>query len=181
MQRECKDVSRERHGSPPFCRKLSALCKKLPGSGISPPRWQNVNYVVMNAVSHLDFTRISRTVNLDGLEIYADPLLEKVFDTLMENIVRHATGATRVTLQYREITDGITLLVEDNGPGIPEPDKEKIFEWGYAGKGGSGLFLAREILSITGISIRESGTAGTGARFEITVPKGGYRFEPGAH
>jgi hypothetical protein len=38
------------------------------------------------------------------------------------------------------------------------------------------MYLAREILSITGISIAETGTYGTGARFEIHVPKGGYRF-----
>ena len=38
-----------------------------------------------------------------------------------------------------------------------------------------GLFLAREILGIYGISIRECGTPGTGARFEIRVPKGAWR------
>jgi hypothetical protein len=38
------------------------------------------------------------------------------------------------------------------------------------------MFIAREILSITGISIRETGTFGEGARFEIRVPKGAYRF-----
>ncbi len=152
------------------------FAKNYQDLGISPPVWQNVNYVVMNAVSHLDFSRISRTVNLDGLEIYADPLLEKVFDILMENIVRHATGATQVTLQYRENPDGITILVGDNGPGIPETEKENIFGWTYAMNGGHGLFLAREILSITGISIRESGEPGKGARFEIMVPKAEYRF-----
>jgi len=38
------------------------------------------------------------------------------------------------------------------------------------------LFLSQEILSITGITITETGEPGKGARFEITVPKGGYRF-----
>ena len=38
------------------------------------------------------------------------------------------------------------------------------------------LFLAREILSITGITIHETGTYGKGARFELAVPKGAYRF-----
>jgi ABC-type amino acid transport substrate-binding protein len=144
--------------------------------GISQPKWQSVIYVFSNAISHLDFSKISAAVNLDGLEIYADPLLENVFSNLMENVIRHATGATGVTLHYQEIPDGITILVEDNGPGIPVSDKEKIFERGYTGKDGSGLFLAREILSITGISLQETGTEGTGARFEILVPKGAYRF-----
>jgi len=38
------------------------------------------------------------------------------------------------------------------------------------------LFLSQEILSITGITITETGEPGKGARFEITVPKGAYRF-----
>jgi signal transduction histidine kinase len=55
--------------------------------------------------------------------------------------------------------------------------KEKIFDRRYEEKKGMGLFLSREILSITGISIRETGEPGTGARFEIFVPEGTYRFD----
>jgi signal transduction histidine kinase len=69
-------------------------------------------------------------------------------------------------------------MIEDNGVGIPEKDKEKIFEQGYGKHTGLGLFLAKEILAITGISIRETGTPGTGARFEILVPKDTCRFAP---
>jgi signal transduction histidine kinase len=144
--------------------------------GISQPQWQNVSTVFLYAVSHLDLSRISRTMNLDGLEIYADPLLEKVFSSLMDNVIHYATGATMITLTYQENPGGITMLIEDNGPGIPAADKEKIFERAYAGRNESGLFLAREILSVTGITIRETGTEGSGARFEIQVPDGAYRF-----
>jgi len=49
---------------------------------------------------------------------------------------------------------------------------ERVFDQ----KTGLGLALAREILSITGISIKETGEPGKGARFEINVPKGAYRF-----
>ena len=41
---------------------------------------------------------------------------------------------------------------------------------------GMGLFLSREILAITGITLRENGEPGKGARFEITVPKGAWRI-----
>ena len=144
--------------------------------GISPPRWQNVSNVFLYAISHLDLSGISRTMNLDDLEIYADPLLEKVFYSLMENVIRYATGVTMITLTSQENPGSITILITDNGPGIPAADKEKIFERAYAGRSESGLFLAREILSITGITIRETGTEGSGARFEIQVPEGAYRF-----
>jgi signal transduction histidine kinase len=70
--------------------------------------------------------------------------------------------------------------VEDDGPGIPEENKERIFEKGFGNNTGLGLFLTREILGITGITIRETGEPGTGARFELTVPPGSYRFtDPG--
>ena len=60
--------------------------------------------------------------------------------------------------------------------GIAAEEKEKIFERGFGKNTGFGLFLVREILSISGITIRETGTEGEGARFEISVPKGSYRL-----
>lgn len=141
--------------------------------GINPPRWQDVNYAFLNAVSHLDLSKLSRTVQLDGLEVYADPFLEKVFFCLADNVGKHAPSATAITLSYQKKPDGLIITVEDDGPGIPAGDKERIFE---KGSSGLGLFLVREILSITGMTIRETGTFMSGARFEIFVPDGVYRF-----
>ena len=68
------------------------------------------------------------------------------------------------------------IRIEDDGIGIPVHDKELIFERGFGKNTGLGLFLSREILSITNISIREVGEFQHGARFEINVPQGVYRF-----
>ena len=68
------------------------------------------------------------------------------------------------------------MLCEDNGSGIPEDEKDLVFGRGYGRNTGLGLFLTREILAITGLSIRETGEAGKGARFEIHIPKGVYRI-----
>lgn len=144
--------------------------------GINPPLWQNVNQVFLVAISHLDLSKIVRKNNLDDLELYADPLLETVFFKLAENVTRHGKTATEISLYYRETTDHLTLFFEDNGRGIPVADKEKIFNRGYGSGKGVGLFLVREILGITGITIHETGEFGKGARFEISVPKGAYRF-----
>ncbi|MDD1690936.1 MAG: transporter substrate-binding domain-containing protein [Methanoregula sp.] len=153
------------------------FAKKYQDMGMSQPRWHDVNYTLIYAISHLDFSRISRTVALDGLEIYADPLLENVFLTVMENMVVHTAGATKVSVTYRNNTDkSITVLIEDDGPGIPAADKEKIFGRGYQKNDDTSLFLAREILSITDITITETGEPGAGSRFEIRVPEGKYRF-----
>ena len=83
---------------------------------------------------------------------------------------------TVFSLRYREADGVLVLIAEDDGPGIPAGDKERVFDRGFGHNTGLGLFLVRDILGITGITIRETGVPGKGARFEMTVPKGAYRF-----
>ena len=64
------------------------------------------------------------------------------------------------------------IACEDDGAGITDEDKKHLFEQGYGKHTGLGLFLSREILSITGITITETSEPGKGARFEMVVPKG---------
>ncbi len=59
----------------------------------------------------------------------------------------------------------------DNGKGIPDSDKEKIFGHGFGKHTGIGLALSKEILSITGITIRETGQAGQGASLRSGFPR----------
>jgi PAS domain S-box-containing protein len=152
------------------------FAKQYNDMGMSPPRWQNVLEVMLFAVSHLDLGALKRDFHLEGLDIYADSLLERVFVTLVENILLHAKGATIIRTGFTITGDNAVIFVEDDGPGIPEDRKEEIFKKGIGTGGASSLFLSREILSITGITIRENGVPGKGARFEIIVPKGSYRF-----
>jgi len=102
--------------------------------------------------------------------VYADPLIVQVFANLIDNSLRHGGGVARIRISARESDRGVTIIYEDDGIGIPLAEKEDIFERGF------GLFLAREILSITDLSLRETGRPGEGARFEIGVPRGYYRF-----
>lgn len=147
--------------------------------GKKPPSWQDVAHVFLLGISHTDSTRLDRNIQFDNLEIYADPLLENVFLALAENVIQHGTMATEIVLRYHNSTEGLTLVFEDNGSGIPDDLKEQIFERRFDGGKGGSLFLVREILSITGITIHETGIAGRGARFEMLVPKGSYRFRAG--
>ena len=144
--------------------------------GLIAPAWHNVNQTFLFAISHLDTSPLSRQLQVEGLEIYADPLLENVFFTLAENVIQHGKTATNIVLSYRESSGELILIFEDNGIGIPDEMKEKVFYREYEKKKGIGLFLSREILSITRISITETGESGKGARFELSVPKGMYRF-----
>jgi PAS domain S-box-containing protein len=152
------------------------VTKEFQELGTKPPIWQNVELVFCLAISHLDFGTISQHISLDGLEVYADPLLEKAFLHMMQNTLAQGVRVTEVSISCNEIEGGIRIIIEDNGVGVPGEEKEHIFERGYGKCGIPGLFLVSEILAITGITIQETGEPGKGARFEITVPKDVYRL-----
>jgi PAS domain S-box-containing protein len=156
------------------------FAKNYQDLGTKPPLWQNIHQVFLLSISHLDFLRIRHDLHAENLEVYADPLLETVFFHMMQNVLRYGEHATGVTIRYQEKPDGLVLFIEDNGAGVPAEEKNMIFDRGHGKNTGLGLFLVREVLSITGMSIRETGEPGKGARFEITVPREGYRFTPGS-
>ena len=113
-----------------------------------------------------------------GLEVFADPLITKVYSNLMDNAVQNGGEITTIRFSVKEYGDDMVIVCEDDGYGVLAEDKEKIFERRYRSENtGLGLFLSREILSITGIIIIENGTPGKGTRFEITVPKGMWRMK----
>jgi PAS domain S-box-containing protein len=145
--------------------------------GVHAPTWQNVEGLITKAKTGLLPKSVSLTMHLGKLEVYADPLLEKTFYTLLENAVRHGMHVTDIRFSCH-VTDDETLhlIYEDNGVGISYDDKAHIFKRGYGKHTGFGLFLVRETLSITGLMIAETGEPGKGARFEISVPKEEYRF-----
>jgi signal transduction histidine kinase len=98
---------------------------------------------------------------------------------IIENAAKYGEKITTIRAYYREDGDGLVWIIEDDGVGISARDKTRIFEKGFGKHTGLGLFLAREILAITGIIIMETGFPGKGARFEIHVPKGNYRISRG--
>jgi len=140
--------------------------------GIHTPAWFRLDETIAKA-GRKEVT-FSNTCN--NTEIFADPMLERVFFNIFENAIRHGERLTRIMVRCERAPDGLVIIVEDDGIGIPPEDKEKIFDKGYGKNTGFGLFLVKEILSITRITIRETGINGKGARFEITVPRGAYRF-----
>ncbi len=143
--------------------------------GINNPVWHTVSATVEKvALLFTDFG-LEVSVRTGSLEIFADPLLEKVFYNLIDNSVRHGGSVNRITVSFEETGEEGHLIYEDDGWGIPQDIKSRIFERGYGKNTGLGLFLIREVLDITGLTITENGTPGQGARFEILLPKGTYR------
>ena len=144
--------------------------------GAAAPDWQNVHDVFFHACARVDIRKICVQSDTRDLDIFADPLLERAFYNLAENAVQHGGTVTTIRISARESRDGMTITIEDNGTGVPPSDKAKIFSKGYGKNTGLGLFLVREILSITGIGIVETGEYHKGARFDLLVPHGMYRY-----
>ena len=94
--------------------------------GAEEPVWHHVQEVILNEASRPDPGTVSLRVWTERLEVYADRLLKNVFSNLLDNAVRHGKGATDIVVTYRLAGDGLDLVVEDNGPGIPDTDKEAI-------------------------------------------------------
>jgi signal transduction histidine kinase len=144
--------------------------------GLKTAGWQDISDVVAGVVARAPHDPDAVRVALDHVEIFADPMLWQVFSNLIDNALRHGKSVNEIHIFGAESPDSYTIIVVDDGIGVPAGEKEKIFGKGYGNNTGLGLFLIREILAITGISIRETGRPGRGARFEITVPGGRYRF-----
>jgi len=91
--------------------------------------------------------------------------------------VKHGGHITRIRVWHKVTPNGVTIVFEDDGTGIPQERKEQIFLRSEGTRVSRGsLIFVREILDITGIAICETGEPGKGARFEIAVPKGTWRM-----
>jgi PAS domain S-box-containing protein len=145
--------------------------------GAHAPAWQECRTLVDTAAKQAPLGKVLVKNDLiAGAEVFADPLIGKVFYNLMDNAARYGGKITTIRLSMQESGDDHLIVCEDDGDGVVTKEKEKIFERGFGKNTGLGLALSREILDITGITIRETGEIGKGARFEIAVPKGAWRI-----
>ena len=70
--------------------------------GVAAPSWQDVHEVFFHACTHLDIKKIRVQSDTGGLEIFADPLLERVFYNIIENAVQHGMRLSLIRLLARE-------------------------------------------------------------------------------
>lgn len=148
--------------------------------GVEAPAWQNVASLLKQTSNVARGYGLALVAEDICLEVYADRLLIKVFQNLVENTARHGGHATTVRLHCFDDGAWMRLVYEDDGIGIPRAERERIFAREYGKHSGLGLFFAREILAITGMEIQECGNEGIGARFLISIPKGLWRRPGGA-
>ena len=145
--------------------------------GIEAPRWQRVDAVCTGGAEAVCANAIQVSCETRSLEVYGDAMLVKVFYNLFDNAQRHGETVTEIHVSFKEEQDGSgTLLVADDGVGVPVGQKDRIFERGVGSNTGLGLFIIREILGITGCTITETGREGEGASFSIHIPAGAWRY-----
>ncbi len=161
---------------------IMQFTQKYEEIGVNTPVWMNIISIV-DAAKKDEIAGNLRLVNdlPAGIEVFSDALIVYVIYNLMDNAVRYGGKITTIRLSLRESGDDPVIVFEDDGDGIPADEKEKIFGHVTGKNTGFGLFLSREVLAITGITITENGEPGRGARFEITVPKGVFRSAGTVH
>jgi len=125
--------------------------------------------IVTDAWSYIDAENATLAVDLPGDDyLMADSgRFKELLGKLFRNSVEHSDGEITVTVRWCD--DG--FVIEDDGPGIPESDREDVFEPGYSTTRhgtGLGLSIAREIARAHDWEIAVSESDSGGARFEIT-------------
>jgi len=157
---------------------LLEITREYEQMGISAPVWCEMRPIVADCAQEVFAGSVKLENNLPaGFEIFADKMIEKVVYNLFDNAKYHGMHVTRITVGFSRAGETGVFFVEDDGIGVPESEKSRIFLKGVGSRSGLGLYLAQEILSLTGLEIRETGTPGKGARFEILVPPKMYRLQ----
>jgi PAS domain S-box-containing protein len=144
--------------------------------GVTLPAWQRAEEVFNHAVASLKREHDIFEVSLADLEVYADPLIERVIYNLCDNSLKYGEKLTRIRTRFVREGEICRWIIEDDGVGILPDLKEKIFESGFGKTSGLGLYLTKQILMITNITIEETGIPSEGARFEMIIPAGRWRM-----
>jgi PAS domain S-box-containing protein len=144
--------------------------------GVHAPMWQDIRILVENAGRDNALSQITLKNDFPAnTEIFADPLITKVFFNLIDNSVRHGGKITTIRFSLEDRDGDRVIVCADDGEGVSTEEKERIFDLGFGKNTGFGLAISREILDITGITINETGEPGKGVRFEIAIPGGQFR------
>ena len=156
-------------------RKLE-FTKDYQDMGLQAPAWHMIRSLVASVSAPILKTgSLSLLNDLPDVGIFTDPMLPKIIHNLTQNALFHARGATYLRWSAYEAGADLIISIEDDGPGVPDNRKKSIFKPSFGRSHGFGLYLVQEILAITGITIKEDGRYGEGARFLICVPEGRWR------
>jgi signal transduction histidine kinase len=156
--------------------KQMRFAKDYQEMGVQLPQWHDVEGVFRNLAVGMVLKDIALEVEAGGVDVYADPMLERVFYNLLDNSMTHGQKVSVIRITVAEKGGRLDIIYTDDGVGILSERKPTLFTKGSGRNAGLGLFLSREILAHSGLTISEDGVPGMGVRFVIGVPAGKYRF-----
>jgi signal transduction histidine kinase len=150
--------------------------KEYQEMGVKALSWVNIPQTIRNVLLFKSPSTVNVLIDLPPLEVYCDPVIERVFSHLIDNTIEHGERATEIRITCHKTPEGLTIVYEDNGVGIEDGKRANLFTSGVAKVSGFSLVFIHDLLDLSLMGIRETGEPGKGARFEITVPNGMYRF-----
>ncbi|NLV26671.1 MAG: HAMP domain-containing histidine kinase [Methanomicrobiales archaeon] len=133
--------------------------------------WYTLEDIIRESLNEIVLNPINLTIESGKANLFTDKNFCLAIEKILENIPEHAKGVTKIKISLFSDENISKLVIEDNGCGIPEQQKNRIFDLGFGLGKGYGLFLAERILSVYGISLVENGIPGQGTRFELTIPQ----------
>lgn len=141
----------------------------------APAEWVSLEETVSMA-SELALG-VSRTLSPDlgRYKVFASQAAYKALAALISAVAERSPSSAPIAVKATETEFGLVVTVEAAGPGVPEGAKESLFSSSEPCVCGRSLFLAREILESTGISVREIGLPGRSTVFEMHFPQRKYR------
>ena len=147
--------------------------------------WQSLEDLLGPALQRVEARLGKRRVEIafpaDLPPVYVDAaLVSQVLVNLLENAAKHTPEGTTVRVAARSDDHVVRLAVEDDGPGLPPGDPERLFAKFQRGRSesevpgaGLGLAICRAVIEAHGGRISASQRRGGGARFEMTLPARG--------
>ncbi|MFB6195331.1 MAG: sensor histidine kinase [Haloplanus sp.] len=107
----------------------------------------------------------------DDVYVVADELLPRVFGNLLTNAVEHNDSPIpRIDVTVERDDEAVTVRVADNGPGIPDEERDRLFERG-TGDHGVGLYLVAALVDGYGGRVELTETGPEGSVFAVTLPR----------
>ena len=144
--------------------------------------WEAVDDLVAVALRRQEIALARHHVELRfeaGLpDVFVDAnLVVQVFANLLDNFAKYTPAGSHAVVSAARDGHFVRVLIDDDGPGLPPGDPERLFDKFRRGEGegtiagvGLGLAICRAIVVAHGGTVRASQRPGQGARFELTLP-----------
>lgn len=178
LQKINDGVNRATH----LVQQLLALSRIEPGTEQPSNMTFDLTMMLQNLLADFDSEARLKNIEIfldaqDRTKLNANPTLtEMLISNLVSNAIRYTPQDGKVTISVNKQTDKITLSVQDTGPGIPEDEKERIFERFYRGPNnqhimgsGLGLSIVRRIALLQNVQIAINNTY-PGLRIDVVYP-----------